>query len=138
MHKIRLNLRDQRRCQNYSRKCRLQTSSTPDFLMRHMNGKNQYICHFCQKPCAKTNKRDVCKDFGKKARWNYCWDCNVAYAVSPGIRLQAIKLWQHDPKEPKNFYQMLIDYKHQKTSLSYYPKYIYPSDYVYPNHPFKG
>jgi hypothetical protein len=102
-----------------------------------MNGKNQYRCHFCNKICGNP-RNDRCKEFGKYARWQSCWNCEVSYAIGPKISLKAIKLWKHDPNEPKNFYQMLIDYKHKNTIISYFPKYVYPAYYEYPNYPFRG
>lgn len=102
-----------------------------------MNGKNQYRCHFCNKICG-APRDNRCKEFGKYARWQTCWDCRVSYAVGPKISLKGLKLWQSDPNKPKNFYQMLIDFKHKNTTIGYFEEYTYPSYYGYPNHSVKG
>lgn len=88
--------------------------------MRRMNGRNQYLCHFCNHPCTRPNKKDRCTEYGKHARWNYCWDCHVCYAVASGARLKAVKLWQREIGAHKNFYQVLIDYQSNNTTISHF------------------
>ncbi len=101
--------------------------------MNRMNGRNQYRCHFCNNMCGKPRNAS-CKELSKHACWHTCWDCCVSYAVGPKISLKGMKFWQSDPKEPKDFYQMLINYKNKNTIISHFKEYHYPAYYEYPNH----
>lgn len=87
--------------------------------MKRMNGKNQYICHFCGRACIKPADDSCPKEFGKFSRWQVCWNCKVSYAVGPKVNLKGIKLWQYDPRKPRNFYQVFVNYKTNKTEINY-------------------
>lgn len=86
--------------------------------MNRMNGKNQYRCHFCEKLCAPPVAK--CLEFGKHCRWQRCNRCDVSFAVGPKCTVRGMRFIVSDPKKDKSFYQLLINFKEQKTKIDYY------------------
>ncbi len=119
MSKIRASFRTQRRRQTYSPKRRFKVGSPPNFLLRQIPRLNQYKCKFCHGGCERP-KHSSAQEYGKYARWQTCWKCNVSFAVGPYLSLKALKLSIRDPENKDNLYQVVVDLKNNQTYINYF------------------
>jgi hypothetical protein len=83
-----------------------------------MNGKNQYLCDHCGRPCYRSKKKFYYGSrISKVAYWQYCSkNCNTSYVVTPKgtVIRKVIKVL--DPKNSNIEYS--VDFKYQKTLIA--------------------